>query len=113
MAATAPILHEDTLADSTMVGENLSLAKGSGLLVDADVGAAKTYITMQAAVAAAANTRPSEFQGFVGRLQRVFKLGFDIGVLTDANVQGVTTIAELVAITPADPNKVGGPLFLE
>ena len=113
MAATAPILHEDTLNDSVMVGENLSLAKASGLLADSDVGGSKTYLTMQAAVATAAATKPSEFQGFVGRLQRSFKLGFDIGVLTDANVQGVTTIAELVAITPADPNKVGGPLFLE
>ena len=113
MAATAPILHEDTLGDSEIVGLNLSLAKGAGLLADADVGGSKTYITMQAAIATAAATKPAEFQGFVGRLQRAMKLGFDIGVLTDANVQGVTTIAELVAITPADPNKVGGPIAIE
>lgn len=113
MAATQPILHEDALGDSEMVGLNLSLAKAAGLLADSDVGGSKTYITMQAAVASAANLLPSEFQGFVGRLQRCLKLGFDIGILTDANVQGVTTIAELVAITPADPRKVGGPIFLE
>jgi hypothetical protein len=112
MAATAPILHGDTLNDAMMVGENLNLAKSAGLLADADVGASKTYLTMQAAIATAASTKPTEFQGFVGRLQRALKLGFDIGVLTDANVQGVTTIAELVAITPADPNKIG-PIFIE
>lgn len=113
MAATAPILQSDTLGDSEIVGLNLSLAKAAGLLADSDVGGANTYITMQAAIATAASTKPTEFQGFVGRLQRALKLGFDIGVLTDANVQGVTTIAELVAITPAASAKVGGPIAIE
>ena len=112
MAATQPILHEDTLNDAEAVGLNLSLAKGAGLLADSDVGGAFTYITMQAAIANAAATKPTEFQGFVSRLQRALKLGFDIGILTDANVQGVTTIAELVAITPAAAAKVGGPLHI-
>ncbi len=113
MAATAPILHEDQLGDADIVGLNLSLAKGAGLLADSDVGGSKTYITMQAAVASAAALLPTEFQGYVGRLQRSFKLGFDIGILTDANVQGVTTVAELVAITPANPAKKGGPIAIE
>ena len=113
MPITTPILHEDTLNDAAIVGRNLSLAKGSGLLADSDVGGSNTYITMQAAIATAAATKPTEFQGFVGRLQRALKLGFDLSILTDANVQAAATIADLVAITGANSAKVGGPLIIE
>src|SRR5438105_15921152 len=114
MAATQPIYASDQLGDAEIVGLNLSLAKGAGLLADSDTGGSNTYITMQAAIATAAATKPSEFQGFVGRLQRALKLGFDIGILTDANVQAATTIADLVAITPvSDTIKAGGPIAIE
>lgn len=113
MAATQPVYHSDQLGLATMVGENLSLAKGTGLLLDADVGGGKTYLTMQAALVTNASTKNAEFQGYVGRLQRAFDYGKALGILSDANVQGVTTIAELVAITPADPNKLGGPIAIE
>lgn len=113
MAATQPIYASDQLGDAEIVGLNLSLAKASGLLADSDVGGSNTYLTMQTAVATAAATKPTEFQGFVGRLQRALKLGFDMTILSDANVQGVTTIAELVAITPASATKVGGPIAIE
>lgn len=113
MAATQPIFHSDQLGDAIMVGENLSLAKGTGLLLDADVGAGKTLVTMQAALITNAATKAAEFQGYVGRLSRSFDLGAALSILTTANIQGVTTIAELVAITPSDPAKVGGPIFLE
>lgn len=108
-----PVLHQDVLGLSRIVGENLSLAKGAGLLADSDVGGGKTYITMKAAIATAAATKPAEFQGYVGRLQRAMDEGFDIGVLTDANVQAASTLAELIAYCDTNPAKVGGPITIE
>lgn len=113
MSATQPIFTSDQLGLAEQIGLNLSLAKAAGLLADSDVGGSLTYITMKAAIVAAAAIKPAEFQGFIGRLQRAMDEGFDLGVLTDANVQGVTTVAELVAFTPASATKVGGPLAIE
>lgn len=113
MATTQPIFHEDQLGDAEMVGLNILLSKGAGLQVDGDVGGSNTYLTMQAAIATAAASKPTEFQGFVGRLQRSLKLGFDLGICTDANVQGASVLTDLVALTPASTTKVGGPIFLE
>lgn len=112
MAATQPTYKSDELNLAQLVGETLNLAKGNGLLLDADVGAGKTYLTMQAAVVTNASTKNTEFQGYIDRFKRAFDYGKALGILSDANVQGVSTVAELVAITPADSNKFG-PTFLE
>jgi hypothetical protein len=112
MAATAPILHADQIGDSIIVGENLKLAQELGLLVNGDVGAGKTEVTMEAALVTNAQTLHAEFQGYIDRLKRALQLGLTIGILTTANVQGVTTLAELIAICLSDPNK-RGPLAIE
>lgn len=113
MSVTAPILHSDQVNDGIMVGENLSLAKGAGLLLDADVGAGKTEATMEAAVATNAAPLHAVFQGYVGRIIRALQLGATLGILTTANIQGASTLADLIAVTGADPNKLGGPLLLD
>lgn len=113
MAATAPILHSDQINDGIMVGENLSLAKGLGLLLDADVGAGKTELTMEAALKTNAAPLHAVFQGYIDRLTRALQLGATMGILTTANIQGVTTLAELIAITGSDPLKQGGPILIE
>lgn len=113
MPVTAPILTADQVTLAQVCGENLNLAKGSALLSDSDVGGSNTYITMQAAIATAAATKPAEFQGFVGRLQRSLTEGFVLGLWTDANVQAASTLADLVAISGANSNKYGGPIFIE
>lgn len=113
MAATAPILHSDQQNLSQLVGENLSLAQGTGLLLDADVGGSKTLVTMKAALIANAALLPAEFQGYVDRLSRALDYGGALGVLSTANIQGVTTLDELIAICPTDANKLGGPLAIE
>jgi hypothetical protein len=113
VAATAPVLHADQLQLSVLVGENLALGNAIGLLLDADVGGAKTATTMKAAVDTNALPLHAEFQGYVDRIQRAIDYGEALGILSTANVQGVTTVAELVAITGAPAGKVGGPLTLE
>jgi hypothetical protein len=84
-----------------------------GLLTDADVGGTKTVDTMKAAVVAAAATMHAEVQGFVSRINDGLDYGFTLGILSTANVQGVATLDELIAICNVSPSKVGGPLAIE
>lgn len=109
----APILHSDQVMLNQSIGQNISLAGGTGLLVDADTGAAKTELTMEAALVTNASTKHSEFQGFVDRLRRAYQYGATDGTLTTTNIQAVSTVAGLVALTGSDPNKKGGPLVIE
>lgn len=113
MAATAPVLHSDQYYLAQLIGENLSLALNSGLLTNSDVGGGKTSTTMQAAIVTNAATKHADFQGFVPSLKRAMDYGNALGILSDANVQGVSTVAELIAICPTDSAKQGGPLVLE
>lgn len=112
MAVTAPVLHSDQVGDSIMVGENLKLAYEVGLITNSDVGGSKTEATMEAALVTNASTLNTEFQGYVDRLKRSFQLGAALGILSTANIQAATTVAELIAICLSDPNK-RGPLVIE
>lgn len=112
MAATQPIYASDQVNLAAEVGRNISLADGMGLLLDADVGAGKTLDTMKAAVSTNASTKHAEFQGYVDRIKRALDYGAALSILTTANIQGVTTLDELIAITPATPGKFG-PLMVE
>lgn len=112
MPATAPVLHSDQIGDSIMVGENLKLALETGLITNSDVGGSKTEATMEAALDTNASTLNTEFRGYVDRLKRAFQLGAALSILTTSNIQGVTTVAELIAICLSDPNK-RGPLVIE
>lgn len=108
MSVTAPILHSDQVMLAQMVGENISLAKETGLSVDGDVGGSNTAATMATAISTAAAAKHADFQGFVGRLQRMYQYyGKDDGIMSDANVQGASTLADLVGISGADSNKRG------
>ena len=112
MAATQPIYHSDQVNLAAEVGRNISLADGLGLLLDADVGGAKTLDTMKAALVTNAAPKHAEFQGYIDRISRALDYGAALGILSTANIQGVTTLDELVAITPATPGKFG-PLMIE
>lgn len=112
MPATAPVLHADQIGDSIMVGENLKLAFELGLITNSDVGGAKTEPTMEAALDTNAAPLNTDFRGYIDRLKRAFQLGAALGILSTANIQGVTTVAELIAICLSDPNK-RGPLVIE
>lgn len=113
MAVTAPVLHSDQQNLAQLVGESLSLANNSGLLLDADVGGSFTYLTMQTALVTNASTKHASFQGFIDRLKRAFDYGKALGILSDTNVQAATTVADLIAICPTSSAKQGGPMVIE
>lgn len=108
----APVLHADQVGLDMIVGENLNLAYQTGLLTNTNVNSASTYTDLKNSIETNSLTLPSEFRGYVGRLNRAIDYGKDDGSLSDANVAAATTVAELVAFTQAGADKIG-PIAIE
>lgn len=80
-----------------------NIAKNYSLLTDADVVAANTVAGLIAAVNAkltAANIA-NEAKQFIDRITRTFQTWADIGVITDALINPLTTVAGLVGLGTA------------
>lgn len=107
----APSLHSDQIGIDNITSENLNLAKSIGALTDANVAASATFATLYAFLATNISALHADYQNYLVPLQRAFQLGFDEGVLTDSNINGKTTVAQLVALCVGDQSKIG-PLAL-
>jgi hypothetical protein len=77
-------------------------------LTDVSIAAANTNAGLQAAVTAAAATRHADERPMADRINLGLTLGLYSGELTDARINALTTGAELVGLTYADPNVIAG-----
>lgn len=100
----APIgLHADAIPLNRLVGDNLLSASdlgGAGFLTNAKVAAADTVAGLTAAIDTStchADQIPSK-----ARYDLAIQLGTYDGSLTNARILGLTTVAELIALTVAE-----------
>lgn len=80
-------------------------------LTDVLIAAANTNAGLQAAVTATAATRHADERPMAPRINRGITLGLYSGELTDARILSLTTGAELVGQTYANPLIVAGAAF--
>jgi hypothetical protein len=98
-----PTIRPDFIPLNAQGVSAANLAKNYGLLTDTDVANANTVAGLIAAVNAKLSTVniSNEAKQFIDRITRAFQTWADIGVITDALINPLTTVAGLVGLGTA------------
>lgn len=99
-------MHSDQIPTSKAAGAGLRRAQEIGLLVNADVGAGKTLLTMEAAVLAFATH--AENAPMKPRVNQALELGGTNLDFTTAIIQAASTLAGLALTTQLSPLNTWG-----
>lgn len=96
-----PTIRPDFIGLNAQGVSAARMAGNYGLLTDTEVAAADTNAGIQAAIRAAITTVHSELKEAAERICRAIQTWGDIGIATDTAINGLTTVAGLVALGTA------------
>ena len=98
----APVLNVDTNQGTGMALSGFNQGVVNGVIADATISGANTYATLYARVLANIPTDPiDEQQSDNMVVLRSLKLGNALGILTDTNLNSLTTVAAVRALFTA------------